>query len=162
MGRLWEPEHQEVCCEATSPRNGCTSRTGIMVMLISKEKNFHGVLLSPQRIIGNYWLLGGESVSPRDEPLHWLSNSEWPTLKLYTHKQQKWIQETVFMFLHIHIYVENNKRSSYQLEGGDVGGTWEGLEGTWAGGGGAGGRKGRKENDVSLFQLKGVQNLNSV
>lgn len=64
-----------------------------------------------------------------DEPPYWLFNEKSSAFKSDTHKQQKWTQQDVHMYI-LYIHVHNNKysqrESSCQLESGRA---WEGFEG---------------------------------
>lgn len=63
----------------------------------------------------------GELASPRDEPVDWLSNSKWSTLKPETHKQ-KWIY---VVFLLLSIYMTIKRKKIINLRGWDFGGIEE-------------------------------------
>lgn len=86
-----------------------------------------GTLTTRQRNADCRLLGEGESASPRDEPLSWLSNAERSVLKPYIYKQKQ-TQQVAFLYpceyTHRHLHVCNNKKlRSYHLEGGGPRGT---------------------------------------
>lgn len=117
--------------------------------------------MSGTRTTGNWWLLGeGELASPRDEPPCWLPNVEWLAIKPHRHQQQKWAQQIflcmcMYAFTCINTYVcvcvtiIINGKKTIKLKMGKT------REMSNVGClGGVGGRKGKGERDVLLFQLQ--------
>lgn len=83
---------------------------------------------SRQRTTCTQWLVKeGELTFSRNKAPNWLPNSKWPVLKSYICRQQKWIQQVVFIHLCMCV-CNNNNKNRLSIWVGD-GGTWEGLEG---------------------------------
>lgn len=64
-------------------------------MLIQKGKNLTGVPALDKEVQATNDCWEGEFVSPKGDPLDWLSSTTWSALKSYPYKQQKQIHQVL-------------------------------------------------------------------
>lgn len=110
--RMWKSAYWEVCCEIVSSKNDYIQNSqnngGINVHVNMEEGTSHMLCLT-QKFYRQLFITGRmRNILSWDEPPYWLFNEKSSAFKSDTHKQQKWTQQDVHMYIYIYTYTTTN------------------------------------------------------